>query len=523
MIVLVLGALCTAAGSLVGLNNFRDVGYPDSATLLRVGGLVRSGQMYPDFQRPPYQLSVYAPLTYVLHAIPYALGEQVGLSHQVAVRSGVLAAFVLCLTLLFVIGRLTSSSPVGGSLAVLFAASIFPLGDWTTQIRSEFWAVAFSLGAVLIVMRSNRRQSLIVAAILAGIAPVVKQTFVTASAAVFIWLMLSRRFKSAAIWSATVFVTLLAGFGIAWWREPMMLEHLSFLADPELEYRNALRIFVSALSQPVIPFAAFGVVLGLSRRRKDVLLVSTFCTLSWFIAVATIPHVGGSINYFWEPLLASSILGAYALREIEGGDWLPRAARTLIALVFLWGCASIVANDLRYLRDSSQAFASYEERRERWISFTAAIAGHRILSTYPAFTALSSTPEVPDPFLNATLERSGKWSYAPVVAQLEAGEFDLVVVSRGYPAQELEYRGLALWSVAMRDALTARYTRGCVFEDFDIWLPSPSSSTLLNRLSEVGCSRENDRPRAAIEPARPLRVPGPSSEHWALGIRHWQA
>jgi hypothetical protein len=93
--------------------NFRDVGYPDSATLLRVGDLVRSGRMYSDFHRPPYQLTVYAPLTYVLHAIPYALGEQVGLSHQGAVRSGVLASFVLCLTLLFLIGRGMSSSPLG--------------------------------------------------------------------------------------------------------------------------------------------------------------------------------------------------------------------------------------------------------------------------------------------------------------------------------------------------------------------------------------------------------------------------
>ena len=69
VIVLVLGALCTTAGSVIGLINFRDVGYPDSANLLRVGDLVRSGRMYPDFQRPPYQLSVYAPLTYVLHGV----------------------------------------------------------------------------------------------------------------------------------------------------------------------------------------------------------------------------------------------------------------------------------------------------------------------------------------------------------------------------------------------------------------------------------------------------------------------
>ena len=493
VIVLLVGTLCTAAGSFIGLINFRDVGYPDSANLLRVGDFVRSGRMYPDFHRPPYQLSVYAPLTYVLHAIPYALGEQIGLSHQVAVRLGVLAAFVLCLTLLFWIGRVTSSSHVGGWLAVLFGASIFPLGDWTTQIRSEFWAIAFSLAAVLIVIRSPGRQSLIAAAILAGMAPVVKQTFIAASAAVFIWLLASRSFKNAAIWSATVGLTLLGGFGIAWWREPTILEHLSALTQSAIDYREAFRFLMWALSQPAIPFTAFGLVLALSTRRKDVLLVSTFCALSWLIAAATILHAGGNVNYFWEPLLASSILAAYALREIDGQGGLSRTASTLIALVFLWACASIVADDLRSLRDSFQSVASYEERRRRWVSFTSVIAGHRILSIEPSLTVLSADPQVPDPYLNTILELAGKWSYAPVIAQLDASQFDLVVVNRGYPARELSYRGVPLWSAGVRRALNTTYRRGCTFEDFEIWLPRRNSGTLLARLSEVGCSeRESD-------------------------------
>ena len=502
VIVLVLGALCTTAGSVIGLINFRDVGYPDSANLLRVGDLVRSGRMYPDFQRPPYQLSVYAPLTYVLHAIPYALGERIGLSHQVAVRLGVLAAFVLCLILLFRIGRVTSTSHVGGWLAVLFGASIFPLGDWTTQIRSEFWALAFSLAAVLIVIRSTSRQSLIAAAILAGMAPLVKQTFIVASAAVFIWLLMSRSFKNAAIWVATVFVTLLVGFGIAWWREPSMLEHLSALTDSVVEYREAARFLMWAVSQPMIPFTAFGVGLALSTRRKDLLLVSAFCTLSWVIAAATILHAGGNINYFWEPLLSSSILAACALREIDGRSGLPKTASALIALVFLWACASLIANDLRYLRDSFQKVASYEERRQQWISFTSVIAGHPILSIEPSLTVLSDAPQVPDPYLNTILERSGRWSYAPIIAQLDASQFELVVVNSGYPARELSYRGVPLWNASVYRALNATYNRGCVFEDFEIWLPSRSSGALLARLSEAGCTKgeidSNASPSASV-------------------------
>lgn len=51
----------------------------------------------------------------------------------------------------------------------------------------------------------------------------------------------SRQSLMAAAILATVFVTLLVGFGIAWWREPSMLEHLSALTDSVIEYREASR------------------------------------------------------------------------------------------------------------------------------------------------------------------------------------------------------------------------------------------------------------------------------------------
>src|SRR5215217_6533640 len=69
------GALCTAVGTVQGLANFRDVGYPDSATLLRVAEVVRTGSIYPDPDRPPYLVSIYGPLTYALLAFPYAIAD----------------------------------------------------------------------------------------------------------------------------------------------------------------------------------------------------------------------------------------------------------------------------------------------------------------------------------------------------------------------------------------------------------------------------------------------------------------
>ena len=71
--VLLVGAFSIAVGTALGLANFRDVGFPDSATLLRVEQFIRSGYIYPDSDLPPYYVSLYGPLTYVLLALPYRL------------------------------------------------------------------------------------------------------------------------------------------------------------------------------------------------------------------------------------------------------------------------------------------------------------------------------------------------------------------------------------------------------------------------------------------------------------------
>lgn len=59
-------ALWVVIGTIRGLANFRDVGHPDNATLLRIGETVRSGHIYPAIDRPPYLVTLYGPLTYVL-------------------------------------------------------------------------------------------------------------------------------------------------------------------------------------------------------------------------------------------------------------------------------------------------------------------------------------------------------------------------------------------------------------------------------------------------------------------------
>lgn len=141
-------ALWVVIRTIRGLTNFRDVGYPDSATLLRISGTVRSGHIYPAIDRPPYLVTLYGPLTYILLGLPYALARAAGLDPQAPVRLAIVGVLGVCAWVVYLISRrLYGSRPIAW-LCALVAVSITPFTGWSTQIRGDFLAVAFSLLSV---------------------------------------------------------------------------------------------------------------------------------------------------------------------------------------------------------------------------------------------------------------------------------------------------------------------------------------------------------------------------------------
>ena len=94
-------ASCMSVKTTLSLLSFRDVNYPDSATLLRIEGLIHSGRLYPPLDRPPYLVTLYGPLTYFLLGIPCWIAEAIGVTPAIAVRAGVVMAVATCFFLLF--------------------------------------------------------------------------------------------------------------------------------------------------------------------------------------------------------------------------------------------------------------------------------------------------------------------------------------------------------------------------------------------------------------------------------------
>ncbi len=487
VVVLLAGALSIAVGTALGLASFSDVGYPDSAILLRIGEVIRSGHLYPDIDRPPYLVTVYGPLTYVLLAIPYRLAQAAGITPQVLVRLGIVGAVCLCVLLIFLISRrLYSSRPIAW-LCALFAVSALPMADWTTQIRPDFLALEFTLLSVYLFLLTNGRPQTIGAAVCAGVALLVKQTFLAVPIAIMSWLIYRRRYKEAVYWAMGFTLTVVGGYAIVWWREPLMLKHIAALSHPVLEYRVALSILSNAVSQPVVPFAAIGGFLVLRKRAPERLLFLIYCVVAWLVAILTIPQVGSAINYFWEPLLASAVLAGPGLSELQRkANRTPILVTAMLFVLLLWSFLPML-RDLVYLRECYTDVSDYQVRKTKWESFVSIVSGRRLLSTFPDVTVHSVTPEIPDPYLNSVLELRGRWNSGPIVAQIDAGVYDLIVIEKGQADKVADYRGIRKWSDGMWGALKRTYRLACVFDGVEVWLPRRGSGEILPSLSAMGC------------------------------------
>ena len=470
---LLICVLAVVTATLLSVGRLDDVGYPDGATLLIVREFVRSGHMYLGVHSPPYLVTLYGPLTYVLLSLPYRVAEAVGASPVVAIRLTLVAAVLMCVALIYAISRRVSGPSSVAWLCVLFALSAPALAGWITQVRPDFFGLGFALLSLYFVLGSKEHQLPIAAIVCAGLALLFKQTFVAAPAAIFLFLLYRRRWRDAAVWSVGVGAVAVGGYLIALWREPLMLEHLAALTDPVLEYRGVPLILLGAMIVPTLPFAAIGGVVAQRQGSDAGHLVVGYCVLAWLVALATIVQVGGNINYFWEPLFASALLAGPGVGAMQRWQSRKLAVAGGVGLILLF--ALVLQQAFGILDGSFSQWMYRSARQANWDSLVTIVAGKKVLSTVPAVTLLSASPEMPDPYLSTVLERRGRWSSVPVVADLDAAKYDLIIEMAQYEAifegTTVWYRGIEIWSDAMRAALMRSYEPVCAFDGKHLWLP----------------------------------------------------
>jgi hypothetical protein len=468
------------------LRQYRDTKYPDSAILLTVAELTKFGHMYLDINQPPYLITPYGPLHYVLRSGPYRLAVIVGSDPVLFLRLTTLIFFLACLCTIFFITRCVTGAGTG-LLAALLAAE--QMWGSTADLRPDFVGLFFALLSILLLcVNGTRPELLVAAAVSAGLCLLCKQSFVAAPVAVFIWLLWRGQFRRAATWFVVVGLTVIGGYGLFIWREPLSLQHFSALSRPVLEYRGALPFVLEACQRLTAPLFLLGVLYVWRKPDQKTVLLLLYPLLGWCVALLTIPQIGGAANYFYEPTLASAPLAALVL------FWLDReqrqttvALRITLAFLLLYYLGPKFSVAVLEAKTTYVNQRHYAESKARWAHLRSALAGRRLLAMDPAIAVWSSVPEMPDPFLNSTLAKAGTWSFAPIIQSLEEGAYEAVVLPVGTGREwSPSFRGLKHWDPAMFIALRRRYVVACVMDGYEIWTPI-GASELHPLHTKAGC------------------------------------
>ena len=476
------------------VHDFRDPRYPDSATLLVVARAAQSGPLYPDLNRPPYQVTPYGPLYYSLLSGPYRLAVKLGRNPVVFVRLAIVAFFLGCLGAIVLITRRVSGSAGAGLLAALLAAErMWEGGAATVALRPDLVGLCLALLGVLLCLHEERRGFVTAAAVAAGLALVCKQTFVAAPAAIVLWYLWRRRFRTAAWCAAVAGLSVAGGYALFIWREPLILQHFRAISRPLLEYREAPSFVLDAGRRLAAPLLFLGIPFLWRRRDPRTVLLLCYALLAWGVAGVTILQAGGATNYFYEPLMVSAPLATLVLLRLDREQ-----RQGSVALVTLLAFLTVGYLTPQMTRATSEAKEIYELKvrgyattRAAWERLRSVLAGRRLLALNPDVTMWSSVPELTDPYLMSVVERKGKWSYAPVIRELDQGTYEAVVLPPGWLGDMLRFRGVEHWPPAVVAAVRRRYAVACVMAGQEVRLPA-SGSELKQALLRAGCA-EPDR------------------------------
>jgi hypothetical protein len=451
------------------------------------------GPIYTRAGQPPYTPSAYGPLFYLsLGAVGWVARPATFQSFLVAAR-----VFTLALFLLIALAAYRWARRWNVPRLVALAAPLLILGDqsiwpWQVAVRPEIGGLLLSLLGFSVLSQSDGpgTRRVATAGFLMGLAFLFKQTFLAAPAAAFIWLLWKRRYRPAALLAAAALAPVIVTVGWLQLRGEPVLYSLLILRHSIYDVRGEFGLIGLLIAgDPVILLQVGLAIAGLAalrRHRPAVARVAgLYLAFATLVAVVTMALVGATHYYLAETLTVCSFLAPLGLDR-----WLERlrGAATemrLAAVLVLLGLPALGALTLA---------KTLTVPLPHWGKLCAAVAECRVLSDDSYTAACGKDPELIEASTMSFLERTGAWSPAPILRQIERREFDYVILrterdASGQLRLRGPFRGLPLVSPKIVGAVTQRYrvVGPCVEGNAIIFVPNeePRGSELARRLAPV--------------------------------------
>jgi hypothetical protein len=452
----------------------------------------RGGPVYTRADEPPYTPSAYGPLFYLsLGAVGWLARPATFQQFLVAARGFTLTLFLLVAVAAYRWARRWDTRPL-----ISLAAPLLVLGDrsiwpWNVAARPDVGALLFALLGFSLVSRPDEpnQKRIAAAGFLMGLAFLFKQTFLAAPAAAFFWLLWKRRYRSAALLAVSALAPVIVTLGWLELRGEPVLYSLLILRHSPYDVRSELVLIgMLAVGWPVMILQVGLGLAGLAALRgrdPDVArLAGLYLALAAAIDLATMGQVGAVHYYLTEMLTICAFLAPLGLDR-----WVVRLRAAAPEMRLGAGIVLVGLPALNLV-----AMAGMLTPLPHWGKLRAAVAGRPVLSDEPYIAAYEKDPELIETSIMSVLERTGAWSPAPILRQIEQQQFDYVILrakddASGRLGLLKPYRGLPLVSPRIVEEVGRDYRKAgpCVDENAIVFVPrqEPRGTELAQRLAAV--------------------------------------
>jgi hypothetical protein len=425
-----IGALCIGWLIVWLLRIGQNIGMPQieysESYMIYISHLFGTGQWSWNIQQPDggVMVSFYTPIFYwILGQIMNIFGY-----HLMVGRILVLLSFVGCCIFIYLIVQYLSKNKIYSIIAAMLPLTQPFVNAWSLFVRVDFMALLFEMAGIYIAIRFWKSWWFLLSILFFALGFYTKQSTLAGAAAVCIFILI-KNWRFAITYACILVLAIGVPFLIAslvthgqFFKEIVLYQHVSPLFRPWRDVQGYLTVAYIELF-PIL-------IIGLWNFVKNITSIpAIFSMLALLLNIAIITRPGGAQNYFFEVILAMSLVTGLTLPEIIE----KRNKFFVCSFIFvLWS----LSFNYQLTLYPGPVYQDNVTKAESIVQD----------ATHPIFTEnadiVISAGKIPygEPFVFNNLNKFGYWDEKNLLEDMKSGRMEYVITQNKMPSEAAVWR-----------------------------------------------------------------------------------